>query len=306
MSEMIKRILSAMVLVMIAVSALVFSDILYWLFPMALVYTLSILGLLEFYMLSDRGIEGKPIRYLGIFFVTMMSAVFYANLLNSQHSYVLGDLPIILQYLARLGSDGSLLTFTLFMLLVSTLTHQLFFRPIDGSIYSVSTTFAGVFYTSLPVLHVILFLGYTNKYFYIIFFILVTAMTDSGAYFSGKFFGKHNAGLRVSPRKTYEGYIGGTASAIIFGALFNYIWTAKFEMPGFSTAEVLIVSLAVSLLSIVGDLVESVFKRDAKKKDSASLIPGHGGALDLADAMFLTLPAGYYYIYFKQMLGFAV
>ena len=283
-----------------------FSDYFYWLFPFLLVYTLSILGLLEFYILSDKGVEGRPIRYLGVISVTMIALVFYAKLLNLQQLYVIGDMPVLLQYIARPGNDGSLLTFSLFFLVVSVLSHQLFFRPIDGSIYSISTTFTGVFYTSLPVLHVLLFLGQPNQYFYIIYFILVTALTDSGAYFAGKFFGKHNAGLRVSPRKTYEGYFGGVISAVVSGAIFNYIWTARYGYDGFSTLETLIVSFFIALLSVIGDLSESVFKRDAKKKDSASFIPGHGGALDLADALFLTLPAGYYYIYFKQLMGYSV
>ncbi|MDH5656838.1 MAG: phosphatidate cytidylyltransferase, partial [Spirochaetia bacterium] len=277
MNETVKRILSAAVLVAISVTALVFSDRFYWLLPLLLVYAISVLGLLEFYILSDRGVDGRPIRYIGILFVSLITLAFYARLLNLQKNFVLGDLPETLQVFARFGIDGTFITFVFFLMVLTVLSHQLFFRPISGSIYSISTTVTGVFYTSLPILHIILYLSFENKYFYVVFFILVTAMTDSGAYFAGKFLGKHNAGLRVSPRKTIEGYAGGIITAVITGFAFNIIWEHFFNFRGFSHVEVILLSFFLALISIVGDLVESVFKRDANKKDSASFIPGHGG-----------------------------
>jgi len=67
-----------------------------------------------------------------------------------------------------------------------------------------------------------------------------------------------------------------------------------------------VLAFFTSIVSILGDLTESAMKRDAQTKDSASIIPGHGGVLDLIDAMLFTIPAGYYYLYFKTIMGYSV
>jgi phosphatidate cytidylyltransferase len=146
--------------------------------------------------------------------------------------------------------------------------------------------------------------------FYLLFVVLGTTMTDIGAYFVGKFFGRHNAGLKVSPKKTYEGYAGGLVAAAVSLVLYIQIVPGLMGLgypesfPGI--LETVVISLLLSFASIAGDLSESALKRDAKIKDSASLIPGHGGFLDLADALFFTVPLFYYYLTIRQSLGISV
>lgn len=108
---------------------------------------------------------------------------------------------------------------------------------------------------------------------------------DSGAYYLGSRFGKHRLAPRVSPKKSWEGIAGGTALTA-FGVWFCR--TVFFHELSVVTAVALFVALSV--LSPVGDLVESVFKRDAGVKDSSDLIPGHGGFLDRTDSLFFAAP----------------
>jgi phosphatidate cytidylyltransferase len=108
---------------------------------------------------------------------------------------------------------------------------------------------------------------------------------DSGAYYLGSRFGRHKLAPRVSPKKSWEGIIGGTATTLLA------IWLCKalfFSELAWRPALALAALLAV--LAPLGDLVESLFKRDANIKDSSGLIPGHGGFLDRTDSLFYVAP----------------
>jgi phosphatidate cytidylyltransferase len=168
------------------------------------------------------------------------------------------------------------------------------------------STVTGVLYVALPFATVLPMLVLKEGIFIFVYTALATIMTDVGAYFAGRWFGKHNAGLKVSPKKTWEGYIGGIIFANLFNLVFLYLW--KYFHPDLSKdsliilpsyLESIILTLFFSFVSIFGDLVESALKRDAKLKDSSSIIPGHGGVLDLVDAMLFTFPLGYFYFYIK-------
>ncbi len=108
---------------------------------------------------------------------------------------------------------------------------------------------------------------------------------DSGAYIFGKMFGKHKLAPKVSPGKTWQGFFGGLAtSAVIswaFGALANL---------NVAVGVLLVCSLVAALASVLGDLTESMFKREAGIKDSGHLIPGHGGILDRIDSLTAAVP----------------
>ena len=101
---------------------------------------------------------------------------------------------------------------------------------------------------------------------------------DSGAYFVGRAFGRHKLAPDVSPGKTWEGVIGGMASAAIVGAAVGLVLDAS--VPGIAA-----VAAATAAVSVVGDLNVSMFKRNAGLKDSGTLLPGHGGVLDRADSV---------------------
>lgn len=115
-------------------------------------------------------------------------------------------------------------------------------------------------------------------------FVLVWA-TDTGAYFAGRTFGKRKLAAKVSPGKTIEGFIGGVVLSTIICviAYFSFFFKISFSL-------FLISSLCAILVSVLGDLTESMFKREAGIKDSGHLIPGHGGILDRIDSLTAAVP----------------
>jgi len=116
-------------------------------------------------------------------------------------------------------------------------------------------------------------------------FILIW-IADSGAYFSGKKFGKTKLAEQLSPGKTREGLLGAVALSIVF-ALVAVWW---FELKSINALYFVLLSLLSVLISVVGDLFESLIKRNAGKKDSGSIIPGHGGVLDRVDSLLAAAP----------------
>lgn len=108
---------------------------------------------------------------------------------------------------------------------------------------------------------------------------------DSGAYVFGRLLGKHKLAPKVSPGKTWEGFIGGLVTCGVISWLFSVF--APLEI---SLSTLLICSIAAALASVLGDLTESMFKREAGIKDSGNLIPGHGGILDRIDSLTAAVP----------------
>ena len=116
-------------------------------------------------------------------------------------------------------------------------------------------------------------------------------LTDTMCYYTGCKFGKHKLSPVISPNKTIEGSIGGAISCIIFCLLF-------YPVLGLAWYHVLILGILIAGFAQIGDLCESMIKRDAGVKDSSNILPGHGGFLDRCDSYILTIPVVYYYIYF--------
>ncbi|MFT5218190.1 MAG: phosphatidate cytidylyltransferase [Planctomycetota bacterium] len=111
-------------------------------------------------------------------------------------------------------------------------------------------------------------------------------IADIGAYFSGKRFGKHKLAPAISPGKTWEGVVGGIAANTVW-ILLVYQLSDGFGLP---LIPFLIIGLVTSVLSVVGDLFESILKREAGVKDSGKLLPGHGGILDRVDSIIAASP----------------
>lgn len=127
-------------------------------------------------------------------------------------------------------------------------------------------------------------------------FLLVWA-ADTGAYFFGKRFGKHKLAANVSPGKTIEGFLGGLLSAMLVAVAASCFFTVPKEKLLFFFS----VAFVTSIVSALGDLNESVFKREAGLKDSGTLLPGHGGILDRIDSLTAAVPvfAVLYLIWFN-------
>jgi phosphatidate cytidylyltransferase len=136
--------------------------------------------------------------------------------------------------------------------------------------------------TLLPSLAAVVAVQAVNPWYLLILLFLIWA-ADIGAYFAGRAFGRHKLAPQVSPGKTWEGVAGGLAFAILVAAVADR-WLPVEPGP------FILICMGVTLLSIVGDLSESLFKRQAGLKDSGTLFPGHGGVLDRVDSLTASAP----------------
>jgi len=158
------------------------------------------------------------------------------------------------------------------------------------AIIDISITIAGALYLAIPfvsLLHIGILDTFNPENFIwevpLTIFIL-TWVNDTGAYLTGRTFGKHKLFERISPKKTWEGSIGGLLFTILGIVVIYQFW------PSFTINIWIGVAVLVSIFSNLGDLMESAFKRNAGQKDSGTIMPGHGGILDRFDAILLTAP----------------
>lgn len=122
-------------------------------------------------------------------------------------------------------------------------------------------------------------------------FVLMVFLCDSLAWFFGVLFGKNNRGfIKASPNKSIVGFFGGFLGSVCGGIISYFIWPNIFEG---SILKIIIIGLIVAFSSIVGDLIESIFKRSSDVKDSGNIVPGRGGALDSIDSLLMSAPIFY-------------
>ena len=126
-------------------------------------------------------------------------------------------------------------------------------------------------------------------YFALALFVLIW-LNDTGAYCIGSLFGKHRLFERISPKKSWEGFVGGLLFALLASQAFAYL------LPTYSAAQWLGLAVVVVVFGTWGDLIESLLKRQLGIKDSGHVLPGHGGMLDRFDSVLLAIPAAYIYI----------
>jgi phosphatidate cytidylyltransferase len=132
--------------------------------------------------------------------------------------------------------------------------------------------------------------------------LVITWTTDIAAYFVGRAFGRRKLMPSVSPAKTVAGAVGGLAAAIIMSwAYVKWVLVAQASL-GMAPWIALSVGAAISLAGQLGDLVESMLKREAGVKDSSRIIPGHGGVLDRLDSLFFAIPVTYFLFTFPHVL----
>lgn len=130
----------------------------------------------------------------------------------------------------------------------------------------------------------------------LLYLLAVTKFTDLGAYVVGSIMGRHKMIPEISPKKTWEGFLGGILMALGMSVLITY--RCPNGLAAIKGVHAVILGILIPLASVVGDLTESVFKRDAHIKDSGHTIPGIGGSLDLIDSLLFTAPVLYFYVAF--------
>lgn len=123
--------------------------------------------------------------------------------------------------------------------------------------------------------------------------LVIVMSSDIGAYSVGSRFGKHKFAPLLSPKKTWEGFIGGLASGVLGALVYNYFMQ---PLPG-NWLLLVLCALGCSVMAAIGDLVESSFKRFSRVKDSGNILPGHGGLLDRVDAIVFTVPFFHFITY---------
>jgi phosphatidate cytidylyltransferase len=124
---------------------------------------------------------------------------------------------------------------------------------------------------------------------YCLLILFAVLVTDTFCYFSGRKFGKHKLSPVISPNKTIEGSLGGTLMCMLFSLGIGL----GIGLPWYHT---IILGLLIAVFAQIGDLCESMIKRDAGVKDSSNVLPGHGGFLDRTDSYIMTIPVVYYYL----------
>ena len=127
----------------------------------------------------------------------------------------------------------------------------------------------------------------------VMFPVAVTWATDTGAYAFGRMFGKHKLIPSVSPSKTIEGAVGGLVVATLGTWLYVSFLLKPFAHLSLTSTGIVVLAVAVGIVGQIGDLAESLLKRDAGVKDSSKLLPGHGGILDRFDSLLFVLPVAY-------------
>jgi phosphatidate cytidylyltransferase len=158
----------------------------------------------------------------------------------------------------------------------------------------ISRQVLGIIYIPVPLALLILLKELDGGTFWIIWLLIVIFANDTGAFYTGTFFGKHKLAPNISPNKTIEGSMGGITGSIIAGFIFSLLFFNSLSLA-FLTIPC---SFLMAIAGQIGDLFESAMKREGHIKDSGRILPGHGGMLDRIDGLLLAIPVLYVYLVF--------
>ena len=276
MKNLMVRTLSGLVLVAVFVGAVLGSQ---WSFG-ALLLLILVGGQTEFYKLArETGLS--PQRWMGLAVGVLLFALNF----------------IVFRQFSRSVTDeagGAVLYLLLYIgLLLPTLFVCELFRRSATPLANLGATLLGVLYVAVPLsllLYVPVLAGDgVGRPETVLCYIFIIWANDVFAYLVGMTFGRHRLCERLSPKKSWEGFFGGLAGAVATGLAAAYALDANYWVWGG-------LALVASLSGVAGDLVESMFKREAGVKDSGQVIPGHGGVLDRFDALLLSAPYVFLYL----------
>jgi len=263
---------------------------------------LGITALLEFYhMMAQKGY--RPLRVWGVGFSIAYVFVIYLVSLNMLPK--VEDLALLPVYVA-VFSAALIITFR---------------REIATALGALASSLAGFLYITWLLtfnLRIVLWrakpgpageVSLVDGRYFFLFFLIVLKSTDIAAYFFGTYFGRHKLAPKISPKKTIEGSIAGLCMSAVLGAVLAPVMPSVAPLyaklaarmvsgaPLWSVAMLgAVTGMILSVLGQLGDLAESMWKRDAQVKDSGGAIPGMGGALDVLDSFLFAAPAMYFFM----------
>jgi phosphatidate cytidylyltransferase len=252
---------------------------------------LATLGLAEFYgLVEKRGLV--CFKWCGLLGgVLLMTGTFFQ--LTGQISAVTTGYVGVYDSPARPNDfeTGFIILFVLGLCL-----RQFVSRSNTAGILAISTTLFGLMYVPwlLNFIQKINFFPGVDGRFYVLYFIIVTKFSDTGAYVVGSLIGRHKMIPRISPGKTWEGFVGAIILSTVASLVFVHFLGDK--MAGMHRLHAVVLGVLLSLTAVIGDLIESLFKREAGVKDSGGLFPGIGGILDLLDSLLFNAPIMYLYL----------
>jgi phosphatidate cytidylyltransferase len=260
-SNLGQRAITAAVGALVVISAAVFSDWTYFLVFAAILA----FSQMEFYKLT--GLDGMlPLRSFGTFLgVMIFTLTFMIEKERLPNEYLYLIFPIV--------------SLTFFIKLYKKTDK----KPFTGVAY----TFLGIFYVALPFSLLNLAVFSVDKVFHyeiLIGCLMILWASDTGAYFAGTKFGKTKLFERVSPKKSWEGFLGGAFAAILVAFILSQYFHVIADWKWLVIAGIIIIA------GTYGDLIESLFKRSIEIKDSGNGLPGHGGFMDRFDGLLLSAP----------------
>jgi len=268
-----KRVLTALWGIPLLVAAVWFDKPLPWFTILVAIF--GVLAAFEFYR-TVAVAKAAPLTYFGLVWTLL---------------FILSGNPDLLSILEPYF-DLSLLTPLLLTSAVVLSLIWLVFRPQkEGAFVSWAWTMAGLLYIGWLMSYFVALRGLDNGRDWVFFALFTTFGSDTTAFFVGSALGRHHLAPRISPKKTWEGVIGGVLGAIIVSLLLAMF----FNLP-LNYGQAIFLGLLVSIFGQLGDLVESLFKRNMGVKDSGRLMPGHGGALDRIDSVVFAGIVVYYYV----------
>lgn len=241
---------------------------------------LSSFCLYEFYGLVKQH-TAKPNIVMGLLNGVLLFAAF--TLIAWANHYSLPDLH---------NHSGYSLLFIVPVTLAGIFITELF-RNIENPFNNIAFTIIGIVLTIVPFIffQAIAYLHGDFNFHYPLAFLIMLWGNDTGAYLSGRAFGKHKLFERHSPKKTWEGFIGGVLISAGIALIISRFYS---EMTWYQWV---VMAVIIGTFGTMGDLVESMFKRSINVKDSGGILPGHGGLLDRFDGLFIAVPVVYAYLY---------
>ncbi len=285
----LRRLISTVILWTIVITAMfsnnrIVSDY----FFLAVMVFLAVTGLIEFYGMVEKR-ELVCFKGWGIFGGALL---------------MFGTFLHLTGHIGTQGSPARVNDFETSFLILFVLglcLRQFFSRSNTSGTLAISTTLFGLMYVPwlLNFIQKIQFFAFpdpfarTGKYF-VLYFILVTKFSDTGAYAVGSLIGRHKMIPRISPGKTWEGFVGAIVVSTAASVVFVHFLGDK--MMGMDWRHAIAIGVILSVSAVVGDLIESIFKREAGVKDSGRLFPGIGGILDLLDSLLFNAPIMYLYL----------